>query len=131
MINRESIVFARAPENKQQQSEARDDVAAEAKKGVVQQMTESHDGENATKRDKRVARTQSKNKKRAADQFDKRNGGTNRPERPSRKKSVGERQKIFPCMLERTELKNFHHAGHEEDETENKSGEEQSPGAVH
>jgi len=33
-------------------------------------------------------------------------------------------------MLERAELKNLHHAGHKEDETEDEAGEENRPGAI-
>jgi hypothetical protein len=52
------------------------------------------------------------------------------PERPDRQEGVGEGQKIFSRMLERTELKNLHHAGHEEDEAENEASEENRPGAI-
>jgi len=43
MIQREAVVFARAPENKEQQSEARDDVTDEAVERIVQQMAEADD----------------------------------------------------------------------------------------
>jgi len=33
-------------------------------------------------------------------------------------------------MLKRAELKNLHHAGHKEDETEDESGKENRPGAI-
>jgi hypothetical protein len=33
-------------------------------------------------------------------------------------------------VLERAELKDLHHAGHKEDETEDEAGEENRPGAI-
>ena len=46
------------------------------------------------------------------------------------RKVLGERQKVFSRVLERAELKNLHHAGHKEDETEDEAGEENRPGAI-
>ncbi len=105
-------------------------MAGEAVKRVVQEMSKSDDDQDATKRDERAASAQTNNDKRARDQFNKRNGNAHRPERPSRQKCVTEWQEIFSGMFERTELKYFHHAGHEKDEAENKTGEEESPGAI-
>ena len=47
IIERKAVVFARAPENKEQQHEARDNVAAEIVKRVVQKMAEGDDDQDA------------------------------------------------------------------------------------
>jgi hypothetical protein len=129
VIYGKSVVFARAPENKEEQGEARDDVTSEIVERIVQQMPKGHDDEDETKRDQRVACSQSKDDERAGDEFDERNRRTDGPERPDRQESVGERQEIFSCVLDRPQLKNFPEAGHEENEAENESSEEQGPGA--
>jgi len=130
IIERKAVVFARAPENKEQQHEARDNVAAEIVKRVVQKMAEGDDDQDAAERDQRVTCTQAEDDERAGDEFDEWNGDADCPERPDRQECVGERQKIFSRVLERAELKYFHHSGHEEDEAENQAGEEQCPSAI-
>src|SRR5437762_1462401 len=81
-------------------------------------------------RDERVARAQAEADERAGDEFDERNNDADNPERPDRQKRVGERQKIFPGVLKRAELKHFHHSGHQEDEAEDEPGEDQCPSAI-
>ena len=73
-------------------------------------------------RDERVARAQAEADERAGDEFDERNNDADNPERPDRQKRVGERQKIFPGVVKRAELKHFHHSGHQEDEAEDRLG---------
>jgi hypothetical protein len=58
MIQREAVVFARPPENKEQKSETRDDVTDEAVERIVQQMAEGDDDQDEAKRDESVAGTQ-------------------------------------------------------------------------
>ena len=130
MIDRESIVFARAPENKKEENKSRNNVAAEIEERVVQEMAKGHDDQDAAEGDQRVARAQTENEERAGDEFDKWNNDTGGPKRPDRQEGVAEREKIFSRMLKRAHLKNFHDAGHEKDEAEDKTSEEQSPGAV-
>ena len=103
---------------------------AEVVERVVQKMAEGDDDQDAAKRDERVARAQAEDEERAGHKFHERNGDTNRPKRPDRKERIGERQKIFSGVLERAELKNFHEAGHEEDEAENEAGEENGERAI-
>jgi hypothetical protein len=130
MIYGESVIFAREAENKEQQAETRDDVTAEVVKRVVQKMAEGDNGQDAAERDKPVARTQANNDKRAANQFNEGNGNADSPERPHGEKGVAKWQKIFSGVLKRAKLKNFHDAGHEEDQAENEAGEEESPRAI-
>ena len=105
-------------------------MAAEAEERIVQEMAKGDDDQDATERDERVARAQAKDDKRAGDEFDERNDDADSPERPSRQECVGKWEKIFSRVLERAELKDLHHAGHEENEAENKTGEKQRPGAI-
>lgn len=130
MIQSKSIILAREAENKEQQGKTRDDVAAEVVERVVQKMAEGDNDEDATERDERIARPQTKDDKRAGDQLNERNSDADRPKRPDRQECVVERQKIFSGMLEWPQLKNFHHTGHEEDKAENETGKEDSPGTV-
>ncbi len=71
MIQREAVVFARAPENKEQQSEARDDVTAEGVERFVQQMAEGDDHQDEAERDESVAGAQAEDNERAGDEFDR------------------------------------------------------------
>ena len=91
MIQREAVGFARAPENKEQQSETRDDVTDEAVERIVQQMAEGDDDQDEAERDESVAGTQAEDNERAGDEFDERNGDADRPQRPDRQESVGVR----------------------------------------
>ena len=61
MIERKSIVLARAPEKKEQQREARDDVTAKVEERVVQKVAEGDDDQDEAERDKGVARAQAEN----------------------------------------------------------------------
>ena len=124
MIYGKSVVFARKTEDKEQQGEARDDVASEVVERIVQEMSEGHDDEDKTKRDQPVACSQSQNDERAGDEFDERNRRTDGPERPDRQERIGERQKILSRVLERAELKDLHDTGHEENQAEDETSEE-------
>jgi hypothetical protein len=130
MIDRKAVVFARTPQNKEQQDESWDDVTAKVEKRVVQKMAEGHDDQDAAQRDESLARAQAKNDQRSANKLDERNGEADNPERPNRQKSVGERQEIFSGVLDRSQLEHFHCTGHEKDEAENEAGEEDRPGAI-
>ena len=105
-------------------------MTAEVEERVVQEMAEGDNDQDAAERDERVTRAQAEDEERAGDEFNERNGDADRPERPDRQERVGERQKIFSGVLKRGELKDFHDAGHEEDEAENEPGEEDGPGAI-
>jgi hypothetical protein len=105
-------------------------MGAEVEERVVQEMAEGDDDQHATKRDERVARTQAEDDQRAGDEFDERNGNADEPQRPDRQEGVSVRQKIFSHVLERSELKDFHDTGHEEDEAQYEPGEEQRPSAI-
>jgi hypothetical protein len=130
VVQREAVVFAREAENEEQERKTRDDVAAKVVKRVVQKMAEGDDDQNTTERDKRVARAQANDDERAGNQFNERNGNADGPKRPSRQERVVEWQEIFSGVLERAEVKYFHYAGHQEDEAENKSGQEESQSAI-
>jgi hypothetical protein len=91
MIQGEAVVLARAPENKEQQSETRDDVTDEAAGRIVQQMAEGDDDQDEAKRDESVAGTQAEDNERSGDEFDERNGDADRPQRSDRQGSVGVR----------------------------------------
>lgn len=105
-------------------------MAAEIEERVVQEMAKRHDDQDAAKGDERVARAKAENEERAGDEFDKWNGDTDSPKRPDWEERVAEREKIFSRVLDRTHLKNFHDAGHEKNETEHKTSEQQSPGTI-
>lgn len=124
MIHGESIIFTREPKEKKEQDEARNDMTAEVKERVMEQVAEGYDDQHATERDERIARAQTEDDERARDELNKWNKHADDPERPNRQKRVGEGQKIFLRMLERSELENFHYAGHEKDETEDQSCKE-------
>jgi hypothetical protein len=99
-------------------------MTAEVEEWVMQKMAESHDNQDAAERDERVACAQSKYDEQAGNQFDERDKHANKPERPERQESVGERQKIFSRVLKRSQLKDLHHTGHEKDQAENEAREE-------
>ena len=55
VIEREAVIFARKRENKEEEREARNDVAAKVEERVVQKMAECDDDEDRAERDKRIA----------------------------------------------------------------------------
>ena len=130
MVYRESVVVAWTAENKQQQRETRDHMAAKTVKRVVQKMAEGDHNQNATEGNECVASAQANNDKRAGNQLNERDGDAGGPQGPNRQKCVAEGQKIFSGVLERSQLKNLHNTGHEKDEAENKTGEKQRPCAT-
>jgi len=95
-----------------------------------QKMAEGYDYEDEAKRDKCFAYSKTDNQQRAGDKFDKRNGSTCSPERPDRKKSVGKGKEVFARMVERPQLKDLIHAGHEEDKPQHFPREEDCPASV-
>ena len=54
-IEREAVIFARKTENKEEEGEARNDVAAKVEERVVQKMAECDDDEYHAERDERIA----------------------------------------------------------------------------
>ena len=98
-------------------------MTAEVVERLVQEMTESHDGQDEAKRDESLAGTQTKDNQSTSNKLEQRNGDPGEPERPDRQKSVGERQEIFSRMFERPQLEDLPLAGHEKDQTENKPRE--------
>jgi len=55
VIEREAVIFARKRENKEEEREARNDVAAKVEERVVQKMAECDDDEYHAERDERIA----------------------------------------------------------------------------
>jgi len=55
VIEREAIIFARKRENKEEEREARNHVAAKVEERVVQKMAEGDDDEYHAERDERIA----------------------------------------------------------------------------
>ena len=97
------------------------------KSGIVQEMAEGDDDQDATERAQCVACAQAEDDERSRDEFYEGNGDADSPKRPDRQKSVAEREKIFSRVFERSQLKNFPEAGHEKDEAENETSEEDRP----
>jgi len=93
-------------------------------------MTEGHDDQDATERNERVARAQSQDDERPTNEFDKRDHGAHRPKRPNRQKSVRVGKKQLSGMLNRSQLKHLHGAGHEENQSEDKAREKQCPSPI-
>ena len=94
-------MLLRAPENKEQESETRDDVTAEVVERFVQEMAEGHDYQDKAEGDKSVAGAQAQNHQSSGKEFDQRNSDTYEPKRPDGQKCIGEGQEIFTGMLER------------------------------
>ena len=92
-------------------------------KRLFQKMSEGDDGQDEAERDQRCPRPQAENHQRAGNQFDKWNRDTDGPKRPHRQEGVGEWQKVFSRVLERTELKDFPEAGHEKDQAQHQPRE--------
>src|SRR5687768_5355782 len=93
-------------------------------------MAEGHDHQDETERDERIAHSQAEKKQRAGYELDERNRDADEPERPDRQESVRKGEEIFFCMPERAQLKHFRNAGHEKNQAENESREEQGPRTV-
>src|SRR5206468_1603381 len=110
------VVFSRAPKEKEEKGETRDDVTGQVEERVTQKMAEGHDDQNATERDERLAHAKPYEQQRAGQQFDDWNRYPNQPERPNRQEGIGKWQEIFAGMLERAELKNLPNAGHQKDQ---------------
>ena len=87
-------------------------------------MAESHDDQDETESDKSVARPQTQYDQSSGAEFDQRDNDADQPEGPDGQKCIGEWQEIFSGVLERSQLKHFPEAGHEEDQAENESREE-------
>ncbi len=86
-------------------------------------MTEGDDDENETKRDESFTDPQPNEEKRSANQLYEWNRYADQPKGPDRQKRIGEGQEILFDVLERSQLKDFPDAGHEEDQAKNKARE--------
>jgi len=92
-------------------------------KWFPQKMSESHYSQNESERNQSLTSTQSEYYHRAAYQFDEWDNDAYDPQRPDRQERIGVRQEILARVSERTQLKDLHHSGHEEDQSEHKSRE--------
>lgn len=123
-VERKAIAFSWNPKEEQQQSETGNDMAVKVEERFMQEVAESHDDQNQTKGDKRIARPQTQDDQSSGNKFDKRDGNANQPKRPDGQKCICERQEIFSDVFDRTKLKHFPHAGHAENQAKNQSREE-------
>ena len=129
VVEREAIVFSWQHEHEEQQCKSGNHVFVKRIERFVQEVAEGYDCKNEAERDERFAYPETDNQQGARDKFDKRDRDAGGPERPDRKKSVGKGKEVFTRVIERAQLKNFVQAGHEEDETQHFSCEEDCPAA--
>jgi hypothetical protein len=86
-------------------------------------MSKSHYSQNASERNQSLTGAQSEYHHRAGYQLNEWDNDSYNPKRPDRQERVSVRQEILASVSERTQLKDLHHSGHEEDQSEHKSRE--------
>jgi hypothetical protein len=86
-----------------------------------QKMSESHDSQNASERNQSLTSAQSEYHHRARYQLNEWDNNSYDPKRPDRQERISVRQEILARVSERTQLKDLHHSGLEEDQSEHKS----------
>lgn len=105
-------------------------MASQVVERLTQEMAEGHDNQDETECDEGVTRAQTQDDESPGHEFDQRDGNAGQPEGPDRQKAIAKWQKIFPGVLQWAQLKNFPDTGHEEDQAENETREQECPGAV-
>ena len=68
VIERKPVVFSRGPEEKKQESQPRNDVAAKVEEWFAQKMAKGHDHKNEPERDESVSNAQAEDEQRAGQQ---------------------------------------------------------------
>src|SRR2546423_13716483 len=99
-------------------------------KRLTQQVSKRDNSQYKSQGDQRVASAPANDHQRAGNHLDERNSDAGGPQGPHRQESVRVRQKPFARMIERPKLKDLPYAGHEKDQAEHESREENGPGAI-
>ena len=101
VVEREAIVFGWKHEQEKQQCQAWNHVFVKCVEWFLQKMSEGYDYKYEAERDKCFTYAQTDNQQCAGNQFDEGDGDAGGPERPDRKKSVGEGEKVFARVIKR------------------------------
>src|SRR5205809_6824701 len=92
-------------------------------------MSKGDDNQHHAKGQKGVIHAPADEKKGSSKQFDQWNGESNGPEGPGRQKCVLIRKEPPAHVANRSQREDLEHSGHEEDESQDESREEDRPGA--
>ena len=85
-------------------------------KRLLQEMPKRHNYENTPEGYKSLTEAKTEDHKRSGQQLHKRDDRAHGPKRPARKKTAGVGlNEEFARMLDRPELEDFPHSGHQED----------------
>jgi len=84
-------------------------------KWFLQKVPKSHDSQNESKPNQSLTSAQPEYQHRAAYQLNKWYDDPYDPKRPDGQERISERQEILASVFERTQLKDLHQSGHEED----------------
>jgi hypothetical protein len=129
VIQGEAVLVAGHDEQEEKEGEAWNHVFVKRVQRLLEKVAEGDDNKHNAESQEGVIHAPAGEKEGSSDELDKRNGKTDSPEGPGRQECVLIREEPLAHVSNRSQGEDLEYSGHEEDESQDESREENCPGA--